>query len=457
MSAEKLPYVQGRGRGPMRPLRAFVTALLAVVIFHPVGQAAAAPDSWTSGDPIRAWTGLALDAVASSGAGDAGAARTYAMVDAAMYDAVNALLPPARRHRPAIVAPRREAAGDPAVAAAAAAHDVLVALYPQYSAQYDDLLASAIDSSGSPDAASRGATWGEEVAAGVLRARAEDGLVGTETQAASTIAGEFDQPWNAQPRHLAPFVIDHPRKYVDAGPPALDSAEYAAAFNIVEELGDSSRADPDADAIFRFWSLGTGTEQPPGAWLRVAATVSAERSLSLDSTARLFALTSMAMADTVAPTYETKTRYHFWRPVAAIARATEDGNPDTMPADHAWTPRGGKSGSPEHWSGHSSFSAAAATVLAAYFGDDVPFTLVTGSSQGVSRPFTSFSQAAAEAGGSRVLGGLHFPFSNAAGLVAGRQIATEVLKRARLAPAAGAPADRAELSGSRSRAPGRPR
>ena len=308
--------------------------------------------------------------------------------------------------------------------------------YPQQRPRFDAALSATIDSARSPGAARHGAQWGQTVAAAVLVARTDDGMVGSEVQAPSTAVGEFDQPWNTQPRHLAPFVISDPAGYVGSGPPALDSAEYASSFAVVKELGDASRPDPGADATFRFWSLGTGTEQPPGAWLRVAATVSTDRSLSLASTARLFALTSMAMADTVAPTYETKARYHFWRPASAIPRADTDGNPDTAPA-YTWAPRGGRSGSPEYWSGHSTFSTAAATVLAAFFGtDDISFGLTTGSSGHDERSYSSFSEAAIEAGFSRVLGGLHFPFSNAAGSEAGRQIAEDVLTAVSLTPVA---------------------
>jgi hypothetical protein len=422
-----------------KPLRAVgalalmtaLTALTALAV--PAGPpassvpAAAPTDAWASGDPIRAWTALAMTSVADTGTGDAGAARTYAMIDAAMYDAVNALLPPPRREAWAIVPPRPSAKGDPAVAAATAAHDVLAALYPQHGDRFDAVLDATMDSAPSPGSARHGAAWGRVVAAGVLAARTDDGSSGSDVQPPSTAAGQFDQPWNTQPRHLAPFVISDPAGYVGSGPPPLDSPAYAAAFAVVKELGDASNPVPGADATFRFWSLGTGTEQPPGAWLTVAAAVSTDRSLSLASTARLFALTSMAMADTVAPTYETKARYHSWRPAAAIPRADADGNPDTVPAQ-AWVPRGGKSGSPEYWSGHSSFSAAAATALAAFFGsDDIAFRLSTGSSAGAVRSYSSFSDAANEAGFSRVLGGLHFPFSNAAGLEAGRRIAEEVV------------------------------
>jgi hypothetical protein len=139
----------------------------------------------------------------------------------------------------------------------------------------------------------------------------------------------------------------------------------------------------------------------------------------------------MAMADTVAPTYETKHRYHSWRPTTAI-RFADDGNPDTA-TDTAWSPRGGSvGGTPEHFSGHSTFSFAAATVLAGFFcTDDVAFSLTT-DAQPQTRTYASFSAAADEAGRSRILGGLHFPFSDTMGRTAGRAIAEEVLAKALL-------------------------
>lgn len=118
----------------------------------------------------------------------------------------------------------------------------------------------------------------------------------------------------------------------------------------------------------------------------------------------------------------------------AIREADTDGNPLTTP-DAAWSPRGGgMGGNPEHWSGHSSFSAAAAAVLRGFFCEDaIRFRLTTDSAPGgLAREYPSFSAAATEAGISRVVGGVHFPFSNQAGLDAGRAVGAEVLRRALL-------------------------
>src|SRR5262249_44683531 len=82
---------------------------------------------------------------------------------------------------------------------------------------------------------------------------------------------------------------------------------------------------------------------------------------------------------------------------------------------------------PEYVSGHSTFSAAAAAVLNDYFGSTVAFTTTSLGLPGAQRSFTSFDQAAQEAGRSRIYAGIHFEFSNQDGQSSGRAIAQEVL------------------------------
>src|SRR6185436_17066720 len=221
-------------------------------------------------------------------------------------------------------------------------------------------------------------------------------------------------------RNLAPFAIADPNVYVSAGPPALTSLDYAAALAEVKLLGNAAIPDAEKLATFQYWSLGGGTSQPPGAWIQIALAISNDRPLPLTEMARLLALLIMAMADTVAPTYQTKFLFHSWRPATAIREADTDDNPNTI-GDPGWSPRaGGIGGTPEHWSGHSSFAGAGARVLAGFFcQDNIPFTLVTDSAPGgQARTYPSFSAAETEAGRSRVLGGIHFEFSNQAGIAA---------------------------------------
>ena len=85
--------------------------------------------------------------------------------------------------------------------------------------------------------------------------------------------------------------------------------------------------------------------------------------------------------------------------------------------------------SPEYWSGHSAFSGAAATVLARFFCNDaVAFSFASDSAPGgKARRYARFSDAERDAGRSRIVGGLHFEFSNHDGLVAGRAVAEEIV------------------------------
>lgn len=427
-----------RRRSP-RLLSAFaalaVAAALTVAIPTPGAHAAASARPSNGGDVIRAWTALALDTVRDTKASDAAAARLYAMVDIAMFDAVNGLESRSERRQPALVAPDDWAEGSPTAAAAGAAHDVLAALYPTRAGIYDTRLSQDLAAAPTPSAAHNGRAWGHRVATAVLAARNNDGSAPGETlnpPHTPPSVGEFATSWSgAQYRNLRPFAISDPSAYVTAGPPALTSAEYAEAFNEVKQAGSRDTIDPGADATFSFWRLDGGTSQPPGAWMQVAANVSRARALSLQDTARLFALESIALADSVAPTYTTKATYWFWRPTTAINRAAEDGNDATdPPADGTtWVARANSVGSsPEHSSGHSTFSAAGAAVLAGFFCDDtIAFSLTSDSTPDAPRTYSSFSSAADEAGRSRVVGGLHFEFSNQTALTAGRSIAREVL------------------------------
>jgi hypothetical protein len=410
----------------MRRILILISILSAAVVVP--ATATSASVGATDGAVVRDWTNLAFAAVRDAKATDAAAARLYAMVDGAMYDAVNGLS--SHPKWSAFIAPSTGNDGDPAVAAATAAHAILTNLFPRLATTYDAQLASDVAGAQSPGQAKHGAEWGTRVANAVLAARANDGSSPAESRGPVNEVGKFRGTFNGrQYRNLAPFAIANPAAYETATVPALDSPEYAASFNEVKARGRDD-GDAAAKATFDFWALGSGSNQPAGAWLQVAEAAAVQRELSLDDTARLFALESMALADTVAPTYMVKDLNYHWRPVDAIREAALDGNAATEPYAGTWKARGGSAGSPEFWSGHSTFSSAGATVLAQFLcTDEVTFTLTTDSGAGASRTYASFSQAALEAGDSRVIGGLHFPFSNFTAADAGKAIATEVMQR----------------------------
>ncbi|WP_328471536.1 vanadium-dependent haloperoxidase [Actinoplanes sp. NBC_00393] len=376
-------------------------------------------------DAVRVWNGFALDAVRTARATDADAARLYAMVNVAIYDAVNGLAG-GRTH--ALVPGPGPRGGNPQAAAASAAHAVLVRLVPPHTADYDTRLAT--DLARLHGGVTSGAEWGREVGESVVTARTGDGSTPVESQPAGTGPGVFRAAWSGtQYRNVRPFAVADPARYIPGPPPALTSLPYAAAYAEVAVLGNAALPDAELLATYQYWSLPAGSDQPPGEWLRIGLTVAADRHLPLAEQARLTALLSMSLADTTVATVGTKYAYRHWRPTTAIREGDTDGNPVTVP-DPAWSARAGSvGGTPEYVSGHSSYSGAGAAVLAGFFcRDAIPFSHVTDSAPGgAARSYRSFTAAAAETGRSRVYGGQHFEFSNQAGLSVGRAVADEVL------------------------------
>lgn len=405
-----------------------------------LGTGTAVPAAATSTSPTMdlaaSWNQLALSAVRALRASDADSARIYAMLNVAIFDSVNGIRDdrhPARAH--ALVPGPGPRPADPEAAALAAAHTVLTSVDAVRAPEYDAGFAADLATLRPGGRRDAGVVWGRSVGQQVLAARTGDGSTPVETQPGGTGPGVFPSPWSGvQYRNVRPFALADPAAHVPGPPPALASLDYAAAFAEVALLGNAAIPAPEKLATFQFWAVPTGTSQPPGEWLKVALTVSAAHNLDLASGARLLALITMALSDTSIPTVGTKFNHRHWRPTHAIQQADLDGNPLTA-ADPAWAARAGSAGSTPEWvSGHSSYSATGAAVLAGFFcADRIPFQALTDSAPGgVARSYPSFSAAAAEAGRSRVFGGQHFEFSNQAGLALGRGVAAEVLRTALL-------------------------
>lgn len=388
------------------------------------------------GDFVVDWNDTALNTARSERLGAAGASRTYAIVNVAIYDAVNSI---DRRRgwssRPnALVsgqgAPRH---GSKAAAAAAAAHAALSALHPGLSGDYDTLLASHLAALGGSHLpwVDAGQTWGAAVGAAVVAARSSDGTQTQEILPAGTGPGEFRNDFTSgQFRNMTPFAIGNPSAYINPPVPALNSPEYAAAHHEVRLLGDAASPNQNYEEIFRFWRGGGGSARPPGEWIKIAIVVAEQRNTTLfiSRTARLFALLSMALADGTIIAWNDKWNNQFWRPATAVREASTDGNADTVEVA-GWTPRNGSFGSsPEYTSGQSTYAGAGSTILGGFYcNDGVPFTFEGDNAIAGPRSFESFSEAAREAGQARIFAGIHFQFSNQAGQLAGRRVGREIL------------------------------
>ena len=221
-------------------------------------------------------------------------------------------------------------------------------------------------------------------------------------------------------------------------PPALNSPAYAAALNQVESLGalNSTTRTADETQIGIFWSYDTvamGT--PIIRFEEVAESIALQMHNSMTQNARMFGLVNLAMGDAGIAAWDTKYTYNRWRPITAIPLADTDGNPATV-ADPTWTPLGSPNDPgqpsftppfPSYVSGHATFGSALFTTLAKFYGTNkVHFTLTSDLLPGVTRSYTSFSQASYENAISRIYLGIHFWFDETAGIKMGRQIANNV-------------------------------
>jgi hypothetical protein len=417
------------------------TLLALALAAHAPAQPPAAAD-----DPVLAWNEVVLEAIRADRTPPPMAARHLAIVHAAVFDAVNAVR---GGHRPYRVSPTTPAGTSEAAAAAIAAHRTLLGLYPvqvdRFDAALDRSLAAVPDGPGK----AHGVTLGLAVAESMLARRAADGSAQPRSYALPVAPGAWQPtPPDFRPAlaphwaTLAPFAVQRGNQFRPPAPPALTDAAYTAAFREVRQLGGRTSADRTAEQteIAHFWADGEGTVTPPGHWNRIARSAARQRGLSLAENARLFALLNLALADAAVVCWDGKFHHGFWRPVQAIREADRDGNPDTDP-DPLWGPLLPTPPFPAYPSGHSTFSGAAAAVLAEFFGTDaVPFVSTSDALPGVTRSFGSFRAAAEEAGMSRIYGGIHWPFDNTEGLKCGREVGEYVARNLLRPQTAGGPA-----------------
>jgi membrane-associated phospholipid phosphatase len=390
-------------------------------------------DRWVpSSDIVLEWNQRAVAAVGQARMNPVVGSRAIAITQAAVYDAVAAI---DRSFEPYHAHVAASGGASPEAAAAQAAHDTLVFLFPAQAGTFDAALAADLADI-PPGQARQGVAVGHEAARQILAWRSTDGSTATLPYTPGTDPGD----WQPTPPAFAPALAPHwanvtpwamtsGSQFRPAAPPALDSAEYAAALNEVKDLGRAGSTTRTAEQtdIARFWNDGLGSAFAYGYWNKIAQQVAADERLSLVEDARLFALLNIATADALISTWDAKYAYNLWRPVTAIRAADADGNPATEP-DTTWLPLLGTPNFPSYTSAHSTVSGAAAGVLTALFGPDHDFSV--GSENGLpgaTRSFTSFDAAAQEAGRSRVYGGIHFFFDSTAGLAAGARLADHVV------------------------------
>jgi hypothetical protein len=349
------------------------------------------------------------------------AARALAMVHLAIFDSVNAI---DRRFTPYAAESLADPAASPEAATVAAAHAVLVNLYPSRQADLDAAYAASLASIPDGSAKTEGIAVGESVAAVILALRSADGSAVTLPYSVAPGPGVY-QPdpaalfvaWGK----VTPFALKHGAQFRTEGPPALSSEEYAADYNEVKGVGalNSTQRTADETEAALFWMPNIQI-----IFNNIARIAADAHHNGLLENARLFALLNLAGADTTIAVMDTKYTYNFWRPREAIRAGDADSNDQTT-ADPTWTPLAYIGSHPDYNSQHSAYGGAGAIVLASFFGtDDFSFSITTSTSPGGAfRSYASFSQAAEENADSRVWLGVHFRTACRHGLNQGNHVA----------------------------------
>src|SRR6266536_2085320 len=359
------------------------------------------------------------------------------MVQGAVYDAVNAI---DRGHRPYLEQPNANPTDSKEAAAATAAYQVLIGVFPNQQPTlqpiYDAYIAGLPDNP--PGSKAAGIAIGEATAAAMLAARTNDGRFGPPPELYPVAPGIWrptppnytsdPAPWVGNVR---PFLVPSAEMLRTDGPNALTSTEYAEDFNEVKELGSltSTTRTPDQTDAAIFWQ-----DHAHALFNRIFRTLAASQNLNIVDSARLFAMENLAAADAAIGCWNDKYYYWFWRPITAIREADTDGNPATE-ADPTWLPLFDPATPvcnppalvtppfPDHPSGHSSVSSAVVNTLQNFFGTDkIAFSAFSNKSC-TTRSFDRFSDALKEIIDARVWAGIHFRTADMQGAVLGKKVA----------------------------------
>jgi hypothetical protein len=370
----------------------------------------------SSADEITEWNAIMFQAVHIANTSPIITTRVAAIFQAAVFDAVNGI---DRQFTPVHVSAVAPRGASLRAAAVQAAYASLILLYPDQKSTFDEQRTISLAGIASGQAAEDresielGINWGDQVAAAIWAWRSTDGFAPASWP---SFGVDSIGVWRATPpallpfgglqfSYLTPWVIDSPDQFRPAGPPALNSLQYAADFNESKTWGGISSTIRNSDETFYslFWNTSTASYF----WNQITIELATARRLTLSENARILALTNLAIADAAIGCWEAKNHYLFWRPITAIREATDSLiNPATSP-DVNWTPLIVTPNHPDYPSGHSCASGAAGRLLSNYFGESNSLSVTSDAMPGV-RLFSSFTAATNEVKNARVFGGIHF-------------------------------------------------
>jgi len=391
---------------------ALVTLLALVVL--------AATSALAEADVVTDWNITAGDIVVAAKIPPPPAYRVMAVVQTAVYEAVNAVT----QRYPSNGVKLNVAPGASVEAAVAAANRaVLSKLIPSHQAAIDSAYQAALAAIPSVAGKPEGIAVGEKAAAAVFALRADDGGTALEVYRPRTAAGVYVPTVIPAVPHWPrrkPWVMGSAEQFRPGPPPDLSSSRWARDYNEIKALGakNSTQRTAEQTAIARFWEA-----TQPTIYFPVVRSVASMAGREVTQNARLLAVASQGMDDALIAVFDAKYHYEFWRPVTAIRNGDIDGN-DATERDASWVPFIDTPMHPEYPCAHCINSAAIGAVLQAEIGAGPTPTLSTASptASGMVRTWTRIEDFVQEVANGRIYDGVHYRTSTEVGSAMGRRI-----------------------------------
>lgn len=345
--------------------------------------------------------------------------RASARAALAVFEAVNAI---DRRYESHVRFPAAAPTASQDAAAATAAFTVLLQHYPQNKAHLEEGYALAMAQISDGAAKDAGAAVGKQAAQAVMALGGIDPVIEQPPYRPRTAPGEWigaslptlEPYWPA----FKPWAVRDIAVLVSPPPPALTSETWARDYEEVRRLGSRSSAErtPVQTLIAKHRQ---GFDLSP--MVRHIADRPGRRQVD---NARLFALYHMAMDDAVQAMIVAKLKYNYWRPITAIRNGDRDGNDATV-LDSNWLPLLPTPNFPEYPCGHCTAVAVQAEVLRLAGGipESTPVRIGGMNPSVVVQTVKSWDEAVKQVSDGRMLGGVHYRFSNDAGEEIGRKAA----------------------------------
>jgi hypothetical protein len=309
-----------------------------------------------------------------------------------------------------------------------AAYRVLHEHFPAQRTSLDESYSLTMAGIGDEAAREAGRLVGEEAARAALAAGGIDPQIVQSPYRPRTQAGVWTatqlpviEPFSTAFR---PWILPRVDAVRPPPPPPLNSARWARDLDEVRRLGARNSSERTARQ-----SLMARYRITPNMMPTLRGTADAPGRRMVDN-ARLFALVSMVGDDAGMANADAKMHYNFWRPITAIRNADSDGNDSTQP-DPSWEPLIGTPNHPEYPCAHCTSAAAIAEVMSATTGPRPPAGVRVASRSlpnSAVQVLPSWDDWVREVSLSRILGGVHYRFSNEAGEQIGRQVAQMALR-----------------------------